>query len=56
MHRYLEAAKKRGYDPSLSEILRDEYLTNAPKLGHPRALDEAGEWKLAEAIRRDRYA
>jgi transposase len=56
VYRYLEAAKKHGYNPSLSEILRDEYLTNAPKSGRPRALDEAGEEELAEAIRRDRYA
>jgi transposase len=41
---------------SLSEIFRDEYLTNAPKSRRPRALDEAREEELAEAIRRDRCA
>jgi hypothetical protein len=52
----LEAAKKRGYNLDLSEILRDSYLTNAPIPRWPRALDEAGEEELVEAIRRDRYA
>jgi transposase len=56
VYRYLETAKERGYDPSLSEILRDEYLTNAPIPGRPRALNEEAEEELVQAIRRDRYA
>jgi transposase len=56
VYRYLETAKERGYNPSLSEILRDEYLTNAPIPGRPRALNEEAEEELVQAIRRDRYA
>jgi transposase len=29
-------ALKRGYDPSVSKILKDEYLVDAPRSGRPK--------------------
>jgi hypothetical protein len=43
VYRYLDTTKMREYNPALSEILRGEYLSNAPIPGSPQALDEAGE-------------
>jgi transposase len=29
-------ALKRGYDPSVSKLLKDEYLVDAPRSGRPK--------------------
>jgi transposase len=51
---YLAAAKAHGYNPSISFILKNEYLVDAPRPGRPPKLDQAAEDELVEAIRKDR--
>jgi transposase len=53
---YFATAKARGFDPSISLILKNEYLEDAPRTGRPRALNEEQEEELVVSIRRDRYA
>ena len=43
VRRFLATAKERGYDPSISGILKDEYLQNASRIGRPLALNKEQE-------------
>lgn len=56
VRRFLATAKERRYDPSISGILKDEYLQNAPRTGRPPALNAEQEEELVQAIRLDRYS
>ena len=38
LYRLQEMARKRGYDPSVSLVIKDEYLAVAPRSGRPRKI------------------
>ena len=48
-------ARDRGFNPSISFILKDEYLTDAPRSGRPLKATPELVAKLLSLITRDRY-
>ncbi|MCJ1300289.1 hypothetical protein MMC08_003085 [Hypocenomyce scalaris] len=38
LYRLQQTARKRGYDPRISLVIKDEYLTVAPRSGRPKKI------------------
>ena len=44
-------ARQRGYDPTISRILKMEYVEDAPRSGRPKLATEANRNKVVEHVR-----
>lgn len=49
--RLRKKAKERGYDPSVSGRLKEEYVQDAPRSGRPEVVDEEKEKEMLELVR-----
>ena len=54
IYRYKSMARKRGYDPTISHILKDEYLVDDPRSGRPSVLIEEQKKDLVTSVKKDR--
>ena len=54
IYRYKSMARKRGYDPTISRILKDEYLVDDPRSGRPPVLIEEQKKDLVTSVKKDR--
>ena len=53
VHRLKIKARERGYDPSISRVLKEEYVIDAPRSGQPPKVTEV-EKAILDNVRKDR--
>jgi len=53
IYRYKSMARKRGYDPTINRILKDEYLVDDPRSERPSVLIEEQKKDLVTSSSKD---
>lgn len=56
IYRLQKTARARGYDPTVSRKLKDEYVQDAPRSGRPKKLSPEQEQQLLEVLQNNRTA
>ncbi len=54
IYRLQKTARARGYDPTVSRKLKDEYVQDAPRSGRPKKLSPEQEQHLLEVLQNNR--
>jgi transposase len=54
IYRIDKKARERGYDPTTSTILSDDFLIDAPRSGRPKKITEEMEQEIIQEIRKSR--
>ena len=48
-------ARERGYDPTISRVIKEEYVTDAPRPGQPTKVTEDVEKNILSNVRKNRH-